>query len=80
MLFWNCNLYFFVQFQDAVLRSLGEYTAKMPDFQKTENMTLIVTKVPLEASNSEHRLSQVDTDVQHIFMKALYIVAEKQTR
>lgn len=67
-------------FQDGILRSLGEYTAKMPDFQKTENMTLILSKVPLEAMLPEGRLSQVDTDVQHIFMKALYMVAEKQTR
>jgi hypothetical protein len=62
------------------LQSLGEYTAKMPDFQKTENMTLILSKVPMEVLNSDHHLSQVDTDVQHIFMKALYMVAEKQTR
>lgn len=62
------------------MRSLGEYTAKMPDFQKTENMTLILSKVPFEALNSDQRLSQVDTDVQHIFVKALYMVAEKQTR
>ena len=52
----------------------------MPDFQKTENMTLILSKVPFEALNSDQRLSQVDTDVQHIFVKALYMVAEKQTR
>ena len=62
------------------MRSLGEYTAKMPDFQKTENMTLILSKVPLEVLNADHQLSQVDTDVQHIFMKALYMVAEKQIR
>lgn len=64
--------------QDAILRSLGEYTTKMPDFQKTENMTLILSKVPLEAPSRE--LSQTDTDVQHVFLKALYMVAEKQTR
>jgi hypothetical protein len=43
-------------------------------------MTLILSKVPMEVLNSDHHLSQVDTDVQHIFMKALYMVAEKQTR
>jgi hypothetical protein len=63
-------------FQEAILRSLGEYTAKMPDFQKTENMTLILSKVPFDSNTN----SQVDTDVQHVFMKALYMVAEKQTR
>ena len=59
---------------------MGEYTAKMPEFQKTENMTLILSKVPCESGNSGQRLSQVDTEVQHILMKALYMVAEKQTR
>ena len=52
----------------------------MPDFQKTENMTLILSKVPLETMNADQQISHVDTDVQHIFMKALYMVAEKQIR
>jgi hypothetical protein len=63
--------------QEAILRSLGEYTAKMPDFQKTENMTLILSKVPCE---SDQRQAEFDTEVQHILMKALYMVAEKQIR
>ena len=33
-------------FQNALLRSLGEYTGKMPDFQKSENMTFILSKIP----------------------------------
>lgn len=50
----------------------------MPDFQKTENMTLILSKVPLDVSNRE--LPQAETDIQHVFLKALYMVAEKQAR
>lgn len=61
-------------YQSALLRALGEYTAKMPDFQKTENMTFILSKIPMD-----NRSGQVDTDIQHIFMKALFSVAEKHT-
>ena len=62
-------------YQSALLRALGEYTAKMPDFQKTENMTFILSKIPMDA----HGRDPVDTDIQHIFMKALFSVAEKHT-
>lgn len=62
-------------YQSALLRALGEYTAKMPDFQKTENMTFILSKIPIDHG----RESKIDTDVQHIFMKALFSVAEKHT-
>ena len=62
-------------YQYALLRALGEYTAKMPDFQKTENMTFILSKVPMDHGKS----SVVDSDVQHIFMKSLFAVAEKHT-
>jgi len=62
-------------YQSALLRGLGEYTAKMPDFQKTENMTFILGKIPMDA----HGREAVDTDIQHIFMKALFSVAEKHT-
>lgn len=65
-------------YQGALLRALGEYTAKMPDFQKTENMTFILSKIPMDNA-SGHRANVVDTDVQHIFMKALFAVAEKHT-
>ena len=43
-------------------------------------MTLILSKVPLETTKADQQISHVDTDVQHIFMKALYMVAEKQIR
>jgi len=62
-------------YQSALLRALGEYTAKMPDFQKTENMTFILSKIPMDSQGRE----AVDTDIQHIFMKALFSVAEKHT-
>ena len=62
-------------YQSALLRALGEYTAKMPDFQKTENMTFILGKIPMDSQGRE----AVDTDIQHIFMKALFSVAEKHT-
>ena len=65
-------------YQQALLRALGEYTAKMPDFQKTENMTFILSKIPMDTSGGGQK-SAIDTDVQHIFMKALYSVAEKHT-
>ena len=63
-------------YQAALLRALGEYTAKMPDFQKTENMTFILSKIPMDKSGAG---AVIDTDVQHIFMKALFSVAEKHT-
>ena len=55
--------------QHALLDSLGEYASKMPDFQKIEIMTFILSKVPVD-SNADHEL-------QLILMKALYCVAEK---
>ncbi len=64
-------------YQSALLRALGEYTSKMPDFQKTENMTFILSKIPMDHSSKTGAV--VDTDVQHIFMKALFSVAEKHT-
>lgn len=57
------------QLQHALLDSLGEYASKMPDFQKIEIMTFILSKVPVDA-NADHEL-------QLILMKALYCVAEK---
>jgi hypothetical protein len=64
-------------YQAALLRGLGEYTAKMPDFQKTENMTFILSKIPMDHHRSGS--GAIDTDVQHVFMKALFSVAEKHT-
>ena len=67
-------------YQAALLRALGEYTAKMPDFQKTENMTFILSKIPMDYSGGgKSGGGVIDTDVQHIFMKALFSVAEKHT-
>ena len=64
----------------CLLRFQGEYTSKMPDFQKTENMTFILSKIPMDKQQkSSANTSNVDTDVQHIFMKALFSVAEKHT-
>ncbi len=57
------------QLQHALLDSLGEYANKMPDFQKIEIMTFILTKIPVDA-NPDHEL-------QLILMKALYCVADK---
>jgi hypothetical protein len=57
------------QLQHALLDSLGEYASKMPDFQKIEIMTFILSKVPFD-SNADHEL-------QLILMKALYCVADK---
>ena len=84
-------------FQNALLRSLGEYTGKMPDFQKSENMMFILSKIPSdppgqpgEPTRFEHSLHvdihsgklidstrNVESEVQHILMKALFAAAEK---
>ena len=44
-------------FQNALLRSLGEYTGKMPDFQKSENMTFILSKIPVDSSVDQQKHS-----------------------
>ena len=59
------------QFQHALLDALGQYASKMPDFQKIEIMTFILSKVPYDA--------QADHELQLILMKALYYVAHKHT-
>ena len=86
-------------FQNALLRSLGEYTGKMPDFQKSENMTFILSKIPNDPPGQagepirfEHHLHvdvhsgkvidstrNVESEVQHILMKALFAVAERHS-
>jgi len=37
-----------LHFQGALFRCLGEYTGKMPDFQKSENMSFILSKIPMD--------------------------------
>ncbi len=63
------------QLQHALLEALGEYASKMPDFQKIEIMTFILSKVP--SADAADPASQSDHELQLILMKALYCVAEK---
>ncbi len=65
------------QLQHALLEALGEYASKMPDFQKIEIMTFILSKVP--STDAADHASQTDHELQLILMKALYCVAEKHS-
>ncbi len=69
------------QLQHALLEALGEYASKMPDFQKIEIMTFILSKVPAADHSSDPAVQpqQLDHELQLIMMKALYCVAEKHT-
>lgn len=65
------------QFQHALLEALKEYAGKMPDFQKIEIMTFILSKVPVLDSHSKAAAN--DHELQLILMKALYCVAQTHT-
>ncbi len=60
------------QLQHALLEALGEYASKMPDFQKIEIMTFILSKVTADSQSGDHEL-------QLILMKALYCVSQTHT-
>ena len=65
-----------LQFQAALFRCLGEYTGRMPDFQKSENMSFILSKIPVD-SQAEGEKRRSESEKQLILMKALIAVAEK---
>ena len=68
-----------------MLDALGEYAGKMPDFQKIEIMTFILSKVPppqqqQQQQQQQGRDTEAETHKQQLaLMKALYTVAEKHT-
>jgi hypothetical protein len=69
-----------LKYQTLLLSCIGQYTGKMPDFQKQETMMSILSKIP-SASNLQNirvyeSLYSRDPD-QHILMKAFFVVAEK---
>jgi len=66
-----------VQFQHALFRCLGEYTGNMPGFQKSENLSFILSKIPMDSSSGGREKNH--SEIQRILMKALIAVAEKHT-
>ncbi|KAI5701005.1 hypothetical protein M8J76_001663 [Diaphorina citri] len=64
-------------YQEALIFALGEFAANLPDYQKTEILVFIISKVLSttyrESNKSEHTL------VQNMFMKSLLMVSGKYT-
>merc|ERR1719315_604520 len=55
------------RYHEALLTALGEYSSSLPNFQMIEIMMFILGKAP----------HQVDSELQHMLLKALLTVAEK---
>ena len=71
-----------LEYQMLLLTSIGQYTEKMPDFQKQETMKYILSKIPSVSNQPDLRVydSQYSRDPdQHILMKAFFVVAEKSS-
>ena len=55
----------------------------MPDFQKSENLSFILSKIPMDSSgggSSGGKLQKANhSEIQRILMKALIAVAEKHS-
>ena len=49
----------------------------MPDFQKSENLSFILSKIPMDSSSGGREKNH--SEIQRILMKALIAVAEKHT-
>ena len=64
------------RYREALLTALGEYSSSLPNFQMIEIMMFILGKAP--ASLTDHAdPHSVDSELQHMLLKALLTVAEK---
>ena len=69
-----------LEYQNLLLSSIGQYTEKMPAFQKEETMLFVLSKTPTASTSQSLKLydAQYSPDPdQHILMKAFFVVAEK---
>ena len=63
-------------YQEALLSCIEQYTSNIPDFQKKEIMTIILSKIPMD---QQQNVSANHMNVQYIYTKALFCVAKKHT-
>ena len=63
-------------YQEALLSCIEQYTSNIPDFQKKEIMTIILSKIPMD---QHQNVSADHMSVQYIYTKALFCVAKKHT-
>ena len=63
-------------YQEALLSCIEQYTLNIPDFQKKEIMTIILSKIPMD---QHQNVSANHMNVQYIYTKALFCVAKKHT-
>ena len=61
------------RYHEALLTALGEYSSSLPNFQMIEIMMFILGKAPHQVDNEQ----SVDSELQHMLLKALLTVAEK---
>ena len=64
------------RYREALLTALGEYSSSLPNFQMIEIMMFILGRTP---STFPHETDphSVDSELQHMLLKALLTVAEK---
>lgn len=72
----NINMRKYVEeerlFQEAVINTLGEFAANLPDYQKIETMIFIIDKAPPVSATSA-----TDIQLQNIILKSLLKVTTK---
>ncbi|XP_017461863.1 PREDICTED: protein EFR3 homolog cmp44E-like, partial [Rhagoletis zephyria] len=72
----NINMKKYVEeerlFQEAVINTLGEFAANLPDYQKIETMIFIIDKAPPVSATSA-----TDIQLQNIILKSLLKVTTK---
>jgi len=61
------------RYHEALLTALGEYSSSLPNFQMIEIMMFILGKAPHQVDSEQ----SVDSELQHMLLKALLTVAEK---
>jgi len=66
------------RYHEALLTALGEYSSSLPNFQMIEIMMFILGKAPQSLTESQmDQQSALDSELQHMLLKALLTVAEK---
>jgi len=65
------------RYHEALLTALGEYSSSLPNFQMIEIMIFILGKSPTKVSYDNMDPQGVESEMQHMILKALYTVGDK---
>lgn len=65
------------RYHEALLTALGEYSSSLPNFQMIEIMMFILSKSPSKVNYDQMDPQSMDSELQHMRLKALLTVGEK---